>query len=101
MTVGFFFLLMSDQIKILISFHIAPELVKKIKAVDPRIQIIYDPSLLGKPRYLNDQHGAPIQRTPEQEHRFKQMMRDAEILFGYVPREYSDIKRYFPSLKWN
>ena len=92
---------MSDQIKILISFHIAPELVKKIKAVDPRIQIIYDPSLLGKPRYLNDQHGALIQRTPEQEDRFKQMMRDAEILFGYVPREYSDIKRYFPSLKWN
>jgi len=92
---------MSDQIKILISFHIAPELVEKIKAVDPRIQIIYDPSLLGKPRYLNDQHGAPIQRTPEQEDRFMQMMRDAKILFGYVPWEYSDIKRYFPSLKWN
>jgi len=92
---------MSDQINILITFHIARELVEKIKAVDPRIKIIYNPSLLGKPRYPNDQHGAPIQRTPEQEDKFKQMMNKAEIIFGYIPREYSDIKSHFPRLKWN
>ncbi|MCW4049910.1 MAG: D-2-hydroxyacid dehydrogenase [Candidatus Bathyarchaeota archaeon] len=93
---------MSAPIKILISFHIAPDLIEKIKQVDPNIKILYDPSLLGKPRYINDQHGAPIQRTSEQEEIFRQMMSEAEILFGYVPRGYSDdLKSHFPLLKWN
>jgi phosphoglycerate dehydrogenase-like enzyme len=93
---------MSTPLNIFISFHIAPELVEQIQAVNPRIHVLYDPSLLGKPRYLNDQHGAPIQRTPVQKNRITQMMKKAEVLFGYIPKNYSDdIKRYFPLLKWN
>ena len=93
---------MSDKLKVMISFHLKPELVNKIKKLNPRIELLYEPGLLGEPRYMNDQHGAPIERTSEQEEKLKSMMAETEVLLGYVPRGYgSDIQRWFPRLKWN
>lgn len=93
---------MHNPIKTLIMFHIAPELVQKIREVDPRIMILYDPDLLGEPRYRNDQHGGAIQRTREQELKLRSMMAEAEILFGYVPPEYQgELTRWLPRLRWN
>ncbi len=87
--------------KLLISFHIAPELLEKIRLADPDLEIIYDPSLLGKPRYKNDQHGNRIKRTPEQKEKLQWMMTETEILFGYVPSDYRDLGKWFPRLRWN
>src|SRR4030043_2207439 len=93
---------MKNPVKILITFHLAPELIDTIKVVDRNLEILYDPTLLGTPRYLNDQHGAPINRSSEQEDRLRSMMAEAEILFGYVPQGYqADIKKWFPRLRWN
>jgi phosphoglycerate dehydrogenase-like enzyme len=93
---------MKKPMKILITFHLAPELIEDIKAVDGNLEIMYDPTLLGTPRYLNDQHGSPFNRSSEQEDRFRSMMAEAEILFGYIPQGYqADIKKWFPKLKWN
>ncbi len=93
---------MTAPLKILVTFNIAQELLEKVRATDPRIQILYDPTLLGKPRYMCDQHGEVIQRTPEQESRLKSMMAEAEILFGYVPQGYQDsLRTWFPRLRWN
>ena len=89
------------MVKILITFHIDPELIEQIKAVDPDLEILYDPSLLGKPRYMNDQHGGLIERTPEQNEKLESMMAEAEIVFGYVPRGYyGAIEKRFPRLRW-
>ena len=87
--------------KLFISFHIAPELLEKIRLADPDMEIMYNPSLLGKPRYRNDQHGGPIKRTPEQEEKLQAMIAEAEILFGYVPSDYRDLGKWFPKLRWN
>ena len=59
----------------MISFHIAPELLEKIRQTDTDLEIMYDPSLLGKPRYKNDQHGNRIERTPEQEEKLQEIGR--------------------------
>jgi len=92
---------MVDSLKIFITFHIDPELVDQIKAVDPRLEILYDPDLLGKPRYQNDQHGSRINRTPEQEAIWLKYLKEADIIFGYVARPYSPkIMEYAPNLKW-
>ena len=81
------------MVKVLLTFHIDSELIEKIKAVDEDIEILYDPDLLGKPRYLNDQHGGVIDRTMEQKAKLESLMAEAEIVFGYVPRGYyGDIK---------
>lgn len=87
--------------KILISFHILPELIDKIKATVPGAEILYEPELYGKPRYMNDQHGAPIERTPEQEERLQSMMAEADILYGYFFKGYDDLKKWWPKLIWN
>jgi len=93
---------MKDRVKIFITFHIAAELLDKIRSVNPHIDVLYDPTLLGKPRFSSDQHGDSIQRTSEQEAQLKSMMAESEILFGYVPAGYSkDIKKWFPKLRWN
>ena len=88
-------------LKLFISFNIDPLLIEKIKQADPDIEIMYDPSILPKPRYRNDQHGGPFQRTPEQEEKIQGMMAEAEILFGYVPADYRDLGKWFPKLRWN
>ncbi len=93
---------MSDKVKVMITFYLEQELVNKIKTLDPRIELLYEPSLLGKPRYMNDQHGGSIERTSEQEEELRVMMAKAEVLFGYVPRGYgSEIQRWFPKMRWN
>ena len=93
---------MSNKLKVMLSFHLKPELVNKIKKLNSRIELLYEPTLLGEPRYMNDQHGAPLERTSEQEEKLKSIMAETEVLFGYVPRGYgSEIQRWFPKLKWS
>jgi phosphoglycerate dehydrogenase-like enzyme len=91
-----------SPVKILVSFHVEERLLDRVRDVDPSLEVLYDKTLLGEPRYMNDQHGGPIERTPEQEERLREMMAEADILFGYVPRGYGrEIERWFPKLKWN
>ncbi|MBN2336393.1 D-2-hydroxyacid dehydrogenase [Candidatus Bathyarchaeota archaeon] len=86
--------------KVLITFHLAQPLLEKILR-HPNIEVLYDPTLLGEPRYQNDQHGGPVHRTAEQEEKLRAMMREAEVLFGYIPAEYqAEVKRWLPNLRW-
>lgn len=87
--------------KILISFHILPELIERIKETLPEAEVLYEPELYGKPRYDNDQHGAPAERTPEQEKRLQSLMAQADILYGYFFKGYGDLENWWPNLKWN
>jgi glyoxylate/hydroxypyruvate reductase A len=93
---------MSDKLNVIITFHLKPEFVERIKQVDSRLVVYYEPELFGKPRYLNDQHGERIQRTPEQEARWLELLKKADILFGYIARPYiTRLSELAPRLKWN
>jgi len=92
---------MTESLKVFITFHLAPELVEKVRAADPRVEIIYEPGLLGKLRYPNDQHGAPVNRTPEAEQRWQGNLSKADVVFGYLDAKYaSRIGELAPGLKW-
>jgi phosphoglycerate dehydrogenase-like enzyme len=92
---------MKESLKVFITFHLAPELVEKIQAADPRVEIIYEPGILGKPRYLNDQHGGPVDRTPEEEKRWLGYLSRAEVVFGYLKDYYARrIEELAPTLRW-
>ena len=56
---------------------------------DPRVEITYEPGLLGKPRYPNDQHGGQVDRTPEEERRWLGHLSKAEVVFGYLKDQYA------------
>ena len=91
---------MADTVKLMITFYLEQELVDKIGAVDPRIEVLYEPDLMGRPRYQS--HHVGFQGTPEQEKTWREMMSQAEIIFGYIGRPYlRDLQKLAPNLKWN
>jgi phosphoglycerate dehydrogenase-like enzyme len=63
------------------------ELVVRLRAVDERLDVRFEPELLPQPRYPSDHHGEDgFERTPGQEERFAELVSGAEVLFG-IPAE--------------
>ena len=92
---------MSEKVRILITFVVEPDLIKKIEEVDPRVEVLYEPNLLGVPRYACDQHGTPIQHTPDQKERWSKLLSQAEIIFGYVLHtNVRELPSSAPLLRW-
>jgi phosphoglycerate dehydrogenase-like enzyme len=72
---------------LVITSYIEPELVERLRAVDDRLDVRYEPDLLPPPVHPGDHRGDPaFSRTPEQEQRFAALIAGAEILYGF-PRE--------------
>jgi len=61
---------MPEPLVVLIAAPFEREHVDRIRAVDARIEVLHDPALLPRPRYVSDHAGSPTKRTPEQEARF-------------------------------
>lgn len=92
---------MSEKVRVLITFVIEPHLIKRIEELNPCVEVLYEPELLGAPRYACDQHGTPIQHTPEQEERWSRLLSRAEIIFGYVLHtDVGQLPRSAPRLRW-
>jgi len=73
--------------RVVIASPLEPELVERLRAVDDRLEVVFEPDLLPPPRYPCDHAGDPaFTRTPAQEERFTQLVSEAEVLFGF-PRE--------------
>jgi phosphoglycerate dehydrogenase-like enzyme len=88
-----------DQVKVLIAYRLAAEYVNRIRGVDPRIEVLYEPDLLGELRYATD-HSAPVERTPAQEARWQELLAQAEVMFGFDYTHLYDLVQLAPRLKW-
>ena len=51
---------MSERLVVMIAAPFEPEHVERIRAVDPRIEVLHDASLLPTPRYVSDHAGSPM-----------------------------------------
>jgi len=72
---------------VVIASPLEAELVARLRAVDERLEVRFEPELLPQPRYPSDHHGVEgFERSPEQEERFTQLVAGAEVLFG-IPAE--------------
>jgi phosphoglycerate dehydrogenase-like enzyme len=92
---------MAEPLVVLIATPLLPELVEQIRAVDPRIKLLYDPELLPRPRFPNDHGGSPgTFRTPEQEARFLEMLGQAEVLFDFDRPHLRDLSTVAPRVRW-
>ena len=85
---------------VLIASYLEPEHVERIRAVDQRLDVLYAPDLLRKPRYPADHKGLAIPRTPEQEARWRGLLARAEILFDFDPTHTSDLPALAPKARW-
>jgi len=91
---------MSERLVVMIAAPFEPEHIERIRAVDPRIELLHDADLLPAPRYVSDHAGAPMKRTPEQEARFLEMLGRAEVLFDFPSGHYRDLAAVAPRLRW-
>ena len=91
---------MTDRLVVLIASPLEAEHVDRIRAVDPRIEVLHDPDLLPRPRYLSDHTGSPTTRTPDEEARFLEMLRRAEVVFDFPSGHFRDLAAVAPRLRW-
>ena len=85
---------------VLIASYLEPEHVARIRAVDARLDVIYEPDLLAPPRYPADHTGGPFARTPEQEARWRDLLAQADILFDFDPTHRADLPDLAPRARW-
>jgi phosphoglycerate dehydrogenase-like enzyme len=86
---------------VLICSYLEPEHVERIRQVDGRVKVIYEPELLRPPRYAADHTGDPtLQRTPEQEQRWRVLLGQADILFDFDPTNRTDLPDLAPNARW-
>jgi phosphoglycerate dehydrogenase-like enzyme len=75
------------MVRVLIATPLEPDLVERLRAVDKRLEIVFEPDLLPPPRWPSDHVGdSSFTRTPAQDERFAELLAGAEIVFGF-PRE--------------
>lgn len=81
---------MLEAVKVVIAGPLQAELVEPIRAVDARLEVIYEAKLLPPPRYPNDHAGPPdFRRIPEDEQRWRELIGAADVLFG-IPGDSPD-----------
>jgi phosphoglycerate dehydrogenase-like enzyme len=68
--------------------------------VDERVNVIYETDLLRPPRYPADHKGRPVERAPDQEHRWRELLGDADILFDFDQTHLDDLPELARNVKW-
>ena len=86
-------------VRVLIASPLSAELVERIQAVDPRLDVVYREDLLGPPRYPGDHH-PHIQRSPEQAAEWAALLAEAEVLFEVDGPSTSNFAARVPRLRW-
>jgi glyoxylate/hydroxypyruvate reductase A len=85
---------------LLVASYLEPEHVDRIRKVDTRLEVLYEPELVAPPRYAADHHGAPFARTPADETRWLRLLARAEILFDFDRTHTGDLPELTPNLRW-
>ena len=85
---------------ILIASWLEDSHVQRIREVAPWAEVIHEPSLLRPPRYVADHTGHPIERSPDQEARWRKHLARATILFDFDRTHREDLPDLAPNVRW-
>jgi phosphoglycerate dehydrogenase-like enzyme len=91
---------MTNALVVAVASYLEQEHIDKIRRVDPRLEVLYDPALLPAPRYIADHTGKPHARTPDQERRYLGMLARAEVMFDFDHAQTANLRAVAPKLKW-
>lgn len=85
---------------VVVASWIEPELVERMRAVDPGVEVLYEPDLLRKPRYAADHKGQEATRSEAEEARWRALLAKATILFDFDITHRKDLPDLIPSVRW-
>jgi glyoxylate/hydroxypyruvate reductase A len=91
---------MSASVRVLIASAIEPEHVRRIAAVDPRVEVLHAPELLPVPRYQADHHGPPRTLSAAELDRWRAMLSAAQVSFDFDWNAPADMPASCPELRW-
>jgi phosphoglycerate dehydrogenase-like enzyme len=89
-----------QPVRVVIASHLESHLVDRIRAVDPRLEVVYEPHLLPQPRFASDHVGHPFERSEEDETGWTSLLAEAEVLFDFDRSNLEDLPERAPFLKW-
>lgn len=85
---------------IVIASYLEPEHVERIRQVDQRLDVLYEPDLLAPATHAADHRGGGFRRSPEQEARWRTMLARADILWDFDRLNGRELPALAPKLKW-
>ena len=89
----------AGTVRVLIASALEAPLIERIRAVDPRLDVVYPAALVGRPRYPGD-HTAPVNRTPAQAAEWAALVAEAEVMFDVDRASDRDLAHQAPRLRW-
>ncbi len=89
----------AESYNLLIASYLEPELVERIRSVDARLDVVYEPELMGKPRYPADHYNVP-DRSPADEERWRALLGRAQILFDFDFSHRQELPDLAPHVRW-
>ncbi len=90
----------SQPVRCVIASYLEPHHVDRIRAVDPRLEVVHEPHLLPRPRYVADHVGHAFERPEADESHWVSLLAEAEVLFDFDRTHLEDLPERAPSLKW-
>ncbi|TCO76992.1 D-2-hydroxyacid dehydrogenase [Chromatocurvus halotolerans] len=87
-------------IRVLIASYLEPEYVEQIRQVDSRLDVIYEPSLVARPRYVADHKGEAFIRSAGEEERWRQYLGQAEVIFDFDQTHLDDLPELAGRARW-
>lgn len=88
------------MVKVLITSYLEPEHIAQIRQVDPRLDVIYEPSLIASPRYHADHKGAEFARSTDDEVRWQTLLGQAEVIYDFDQTHLDDLPELAVGAKW-
>jgi phosphoglycerate dehydrogenase-like enzyme len=93
-----------ERTRVLIASPLEAELVERIRDAEPRAEVAFEPELLPPARHPGDHRGDPaFRRDPAGEARWRELLDQAEVLFGIPGESAEDLARVvadLPRLRW-
>ena len=69
----------SQTVRIVIASYLEPHHVDRIRALNPRLEVVYEPHLLPRPRFVADHVGHAFERPEEDEKRWVSLLAEADV----------------------
>lgn len=90
----------SRRLSLVFASFLEPEHVVRIRGLDARLDVRCDPALLPRPRYAADHVGAPFERSPADEARWREWLAGADILFDFDRTNLGELPDLAPNVRW-